>query len=109
MAHRQHIEVQVHTRAKADAVYALLRDGTSWPRWTSIDSFELERAGEREPEGLGAIRIFRKGTVAGRDSLARFVLAEGAGDRLGVAVGDRAIRHAVRARSGWLCANRHGR
>ena len=61
MAHRQHIEVQVHTRAKADAVYALLRDGTSWPRWTSIDSFELERAGEREPEGLGAIRIFRKG------------------------------------------------
>ncbi|HEX5348539.1 MAG TPA: hypothetical protein VFW64_15765 [Pseudonocardiaceae bacterium] len=50
MAHRQHIEVQVHTRAKADAVYALLRDGTSWPRWTSIDSFELERPGEREPE-----------------------------------------------------------
>lgn len=74
MAHRQHIEVQVHTRAKANAVYALLRDGTSWPRWTSIDSFELERAGEREPEGLGAIRIFRKGTVAGRDQIVELIL-----------------------------------
>jgi hypothetical protein len=73
MVHQQQIDVQVHTRAKANAVYALLRDGASWPRWTSIDSFELERAGEREPEGVGAIRIFRKGKVAGRDQVAELV------------------------------------
>ncbi len=74
MAHRQHIDIQVHTCAKADVVYALLRDGVSWPTWTSIDSFELERAGEREPEGAGAIRIFRKGKVTGRDQVAELVL-----------------------------------
>jgi hypothetical protein len=51
VVHSQYINIQVHTHAKADVVYALLRDGASWPTWTSIDSFELERAGEREPEG----------------------------------------------------------
>ncbi len=74
MVHEQQIDIQVHTRAKATAVYALLREGASWPGWTSIDSFELERAGEREPEGVGAIRIFRKGEVAGRDQVAELVL-----------------------------------
>lgn len=73
MVHRLHIDIRVHTRAEATAVYALLRDGSSWPRWTSIDSFELERAGEREAEGVGAIRIFRKGEVTGRDEVAELV------------------------------------
>ncbi|MGH3779964.1 MAG: SRPBCC family protein [Pseudonocardiaceae bacterium] len=54
-------------------MYALLRDGSSWPTWTSIDSFELERAGEREPEGVGAIRTFRRGKVAGRDQIAELI------------------------------------
>jgi hypothetical protein len=44
VVHSQYINIQVHTHAKADVVYALLRDGASWPTWTSIDSFELERA-----------------------------------------------------------------
>jgi hypothetical protein len=73
MVHKQHIDIQVHTCAKATAVYALLRDGASWPRWGPIDSFQLERAGEREPEGVGAIRIFRKGTVTGRDQVAELI------------------------------------
>lgn len=67
MARRQHIDVQVHTSAEATTVYALLRDGSTWLMWSPIDSFQLERAGDQEPEGLGAIRIFRKGRVAGRD------------------------------------------
>ena len=73
MVRRQHIDVQVHTRADAAAVYALLRDGASWPTWSPIESFQLERAGEGEPEGPGAIRIFRKGRVAGRDEIAELV------------------------------------
>jgi hypothetical protein len=73
VVHSQYINIQVHTHAKADVVYALLRDGASWPTWTSIDSFELDRAGEREPEGVGAIRIFRWGKVAGRDQLAELL------------------------------------
>lgn len=73
MVHKQHIDIQVHTCAEATAVYALLRNGASWPRWTSIDSFRLERAGEREREGVGAIRIFRKGMVTGRDQVAEVI------------------------------------
>ncbi|PZS20091.1 MAG: SRPBCC family protein [Pseudonocardiales bacterium] len=74
MVRRQHIAIQVHARAKANAVYALLRDGASWSTWTPIDSFELERVGEREPEGVGPIRIFGKGKVAGRDQVAELIL-----------------------------------
>ncbi|MGH3944032.1 MAG: SRPBCC family protein [Pseudonocardiaceae bacterium] len=70
---RQHVEVKVHTSADAATVYALLRDGTTWPTWSPIDSFRLERAGDGEPEGLGAIRIFRKGRVTGRDQIVGLV------------------------------------
>ncbi len=73
MVHTQHVAIEVHTCATVSAVYALLRDGASWPGWTSIESFQLERAGEREPEGVGAIRIFRKGRVTGRDQVAELV------------------------------------
>jgi hypothetical protein len=66
MVHRQHIDVEVDSCATASVVHGLLRDGASWPRWTAIDSFQLERAGADEPEGTGAIRIFRKGRVTGR-------------------------------------------
>lgn len=34
MAHRQHIDIEVHACADANAVHALLRDEASWPRWT---------------------------------------------------------------------------
>lgn len=59
----QSISVRAVTPADADAVYALLRDGASWPRWSPLGSFELIREGDGEPEGLGAIRLFRTGSV----------------------------------------------
>ena len=58
MAH-QDIDVTVTTSADPATVYALLRDGASWPSWSPIGSFELERPAADEPEGLGAVRIFR--------------------------------------------------
>ncbi|MDQ4105350.1 MAG: SRPBCC family protein [Actinomycetota bacterium] len=68
-----HIDIDVHARATVTAVYTLLRDGAGWPGWMSIESFELERAGERELEGVGAIRIFRKGKVTGRDQVTELI------------------------------------
>ncbi|WP_329044633.1 SRPBCC family protein [Amycolatopsis sp. NBC_01488] len=59
----QRISVRGVTSADADTVYALLRDGASWPRWSPLGSFELVRAGEGEPEGLGALRLFRTGGI----------------------------------------------
>lgn len=67
MVRRQHVDVQVQTSADAATVYALLRDGATWPTWSPIESFQLERVGELEPEGLGAIRMFRKGYRADVD------------------------------------------
>jgi hypothetical protein len=64
---RQQIDVRVHTTAGPAAVYGLLRDGAGWPTWSPIGSFELERPGSDEPEGVGAIRIFRTGRTTSRE------------------------------------------
>jgi Polyketide cyclase / dehydrase and lipid transport len=67
---RRRIEVTKHSAAAPDAVFALLVDGNSWPRWSPIESFELERAGDPPPEGVGAVRVFRRGRTTGRDQIA---------------------------------------
>ena len=69
----QHIEKTATTTADPHTVYALLRDGASYPAWSPIESFELETEGEGEPEGVGAVRIFRSGKVTGRDTIAELV------------------------------------
>ena len=70
---RQRIEHHATTTADPATVYALLRDGATWPAWSPIDAFELERPGESEPEGVGAVRILRSGRVTGRDTIAELV------------------------------------
>jgi hypothetical protein len=70
---RQHIEHHATTSADPATVYALLRDGASWPSWSPIDAFELERPGESEPEGVGAVRVLRSGRVTGRDTIVELV------------------------------------
>ena len=59
----QRISVHVRTAAPADTVYALLRDGATWPTWSPLGSFELVREGKDEPEGLGAVRLFKTNGV----------------------------------------------
>jgi Polyketide cyclase / dehydrase and lipid transport len=66
---RRHIEVTTHSEAAPNAVFALLADGNTWPIWSPIESFELEREGNPPPEGPGAIRVFRRGRTVGRDQL----------------------------------------
>jgi hypothetical protein len=70
---RQRIEHRATTTADPAAVYALLRDGATWPEWAPIDSFELEREGASEREGVGAVRLLRSGRVTGRDTIAELV------------------------------------
>jgi hypothetical protein len=70
---RQRIEHRATTTADPATVYALLRDGAGWPGWSPIDSFELERAGAEEPEGIGAVRLFRNGRVTGHDTIVELV------------------------------------
>ncbi|HWM19681.1 MAG TPA: SRPBCC family protein [Ilumatobacteraceae bacterium] len=67
------IDVNARTTASADAVFRLLADGSTWPNWAPIDSFELERSGDPPPEGVGAIRVFKRGRVTGRDEIVEIV------------------------------------
>lgn len=69
---RYQVDVTEQTSADPATVYALLRDGSTWPDWSSIDSFTLEKQGEGEPEGVGAVRIFRNGRITGRDEIVAF-------------------------------------
>ncbi|MFD9736356.1 SRPBCC family protein [Umezawaea sp. NPDC059074] len=55
----QRVDASASTTASPERVYALVRDGSTWPTWSTLDSFELERPGDTEREGLGAIRVFR--------------------------------------------------
>lgn len=70
---RQRIEHHATTTADPATVYALLRDGAGWPTWSPIESFELERPGTSEPEGLGAVRLFRSGRVIGHDEIVELI------------------------------------
>ncbi len=70
---RRHIEVSATSVAPPSAVYALLTVGATWPDWSPIESFELERPGDAAPEGVGAIRVFRRGRTTGRDQVLELV------------------------------------
>ena len=70
---RLHIEITQHSAAPPAAVFALLVDGETWPRWSPIEAFELERTGDPPPEGVGAIRALRRGRTTGRDEIVEVV------------------------------------
>lgn len=69
----QRIDVTATTTAPAGAVYALLRDGATWPVWSPLGSFELEAPGPEGGESLGAIRIFRTGRFTSRERIVELV------------------------------------
>jgi uncharacterized protein YndB with AHSA1/START domain len=70
---RQTIDITTTSAAAPAAVFALLADGASWPAWSPIDAFELEREGADTPEGVGAVRVLRNGRVEGRDTIVELV------------------------------------
>ncbi|WHT21057.1 SRPBCC family protein [Crossiella sp. CA-258035] len=69
----QRVDVRVRAAAAPAAVYALVRDGSSWPDWAPFTGFELERAGEQGAESVGAIRVFRRGKKITREQVVELV------------------------------------
>ncbi len=65
---KQEIDVRETTGARPAAVWKLLDDSSSWPDWTPIDTFELQRT--RGEDGLGEIRVFKTGRVTVREQIA---------------------------------------
>ncbi len=64
---QQVIDVTVTTEADPASVYALLADGSTWPQWSPLGSFELIAPGDGTPEGLGAVRLFTTGRHKSRE------------------------------------------
>ncbi len=64
---QQVIDETATTKADPASVYALLADGSTWPEWSPIGSFELIAPGEGTPEGLGAVRLFTTGRHKSRE------------------------------------------
>jgi hypothetical protein len=62
-------EVQAQAPCDPAAVYKLLSDGATWPEWSPIGSFKLEREGTEGGETAGAIRAFKTGTITSREEL----------------------------------------
>ncbi len=56
---RHRFEVEVKTSASPERLFALLVDHASWPTWSPVGSYRLERAGPEGPQGLNTIRVFR--------------------------------------------------
>jgi uncharacterized protein YndB with AHSA1/START domain len=63
----QEIDVRASTTAQPEAVWRLLNDSATWPDWTPIDEFHLERPAD--DEGRGEIRRFRNGRVTVREEI----------------------------------------
>ena len=70
---RQEISERAHSSASPAAVYALLRDGATWPTWSPLGSFELRQEGRDSGESLDAIRVFRTGRTTTIERVAELV------------------------------------
>lgn len=59
--------------APPDALYALLKDPTTWPAWSGMQTAELHRPGPDEPYGVGSVRALTRGRVHGLDEVVELV------------------------------------
>ncbi|MGE5131938.1 MAG: SRPBCC family protein [Gemmatimonadota bacterium] len=69
MTRRITFAVRAWSPAPPPVVYRLLSDGASWPSWSPIGSFQLEREGAAGGESEGAIRVFGRGGLSSRELL----------------------------------------
>ena len=74
MYHMVHqLSVTTHSTAIPDALYALLKDPTTWPAWSPMDAGALHAPGADEPYGVGSIRALTRGRIHGRDKVVDLV------------------------------------
>lgn len=69
-------DVDAFSRADAPRVYELLLDGSTWPEWSPIDSYEAEvgndpDAGSATP--VQVVRVFRTGRNVSRERVVEVV------------------------------------
>jgi hypothetical protein len=58
--------------ASPQDIYPLLRDSSTYPVWSMVGAYEMERAGEKEPHDLGEIRILKTWPFTAREEMIEF-------------------------------------
>jgi hypothetical protein len=61
------------SRAAPAAVFSLLKNSETWPRWSMFRSAELEQPGQDEPYGVGAIRVFSTSVTRAREQVVELI------------------------------------
>jgi hypothetical protein len=69
---KQVIDAKAHSRAPRDVVWSILADGGSWSQWGPWTKSDLERAGQPEPGGVGAIKRLARGRLRLREEVTEF-------------------------------------
>jgi hypothetical protein len=67
------VEATASSRADPAAVFLLLKNSDTWPRWSMFDSAVLERAGDDEPYGVGAVRSFSTRISRAREQVTELI------------------------------------
>jgi hypothetical protein len=70
---RQHVDAAGWSAAPPPVVYGLLVDGATWPTWSGHDACELVQRGEGDGDGVGAVRVLRRGRVRSREQIVELV------------------------------------
>jgi hypothetical protein len=70
-----YIKVEGHatSRAAPAAVFSLLKNSDTWPRWSMFKSAELEQPGQDEPYGVGSIRVFSTSVTRAREQVVELI------------------------------------
>jgi Polyketide cyclase / dehydrase and lipid transport len=68
-----HVGGTATSKAKPAAVFALLKDSRGWPNWSMFTSSGIERPGDKEPDGVGSIRIFSTQMTKTRELVTKLI------------------------------------
>ena len=69
---RYRVETSVVAAAPIDVVWARLADASSWSTWGPWNETVLDREGEPAPDGVGAVRRFRRGRLTTLEEVVAF-------------------------------------
>jgi hypothetical protein len=67
------VEGHATSRGAPAAVFALLKNSDTWPRWSMFKSAEFEQPGQDEPYGAGSIRVFSTSATRAREQVVELI------------------------------------
>ncbi|WP_066367432.1 SRPBCC family protein [Herbidospora mongoliensis] len=65
--------VTARSQAAPDAVFSALTHAATWPRWSPIDSADIENGDPEDRQQVGDTRIFRSGRSVSRERIVELI------------------------------------